>query len=364
MFRSDELNILAVDIESLKHVLRVIAGVKEITTDAEMTICDITERYHMMDLLHLEVSAEEVEMVANLNTLWADLVQKSSEVQQTLIGTKKVFAEVTRNDIEQFQLHLAEFIKDFRENGPGSVTEDLDLGQTLVVKFRGEIDKVEKKRLELVSAERLFDLPPQSYSDFILLQKDLEDLELIYSQYVEQKAKREEWGETLWVNLNMQELQEGTEHLFMNLRKLPKALKSLEPYKALEKTVRDFRDSLPLIADLKNESLRERHWKELMSKTDIYFDMRPDIFSLEHIFNMELNRFVDVIGNILNAAMKEQAIEKGIRDLEETWSAMKLTVVKYFKGTSDRGYVITALNEITPVLEDNIMQLQGMAVSR
>jgi len=50
-----------------------------------------------------------------------------------------------------------------------------------------------------------------------------------------------------------------------------------------------------------------------MQQTGIEFDMNPETFTLQNIFAMELSRFVENIGEILNTAIKEAAIEKGIK---------------------------------------------------
>jgi len=84
-------------------------------------------------------------------------------------------------------------------------------------------------------------------------------------------------------------------------------------YGGLEDRLKGFRDALPLLMDLKHDAMRDRHWRKLMQQTGIEFDMNPDTFTLQNIFAMELSRFVDDIGDILNTAIKEAAIEKGIK---------------------------------------------------
>jgi dynein heavy chain len=74
--------------------------------------------------------------------------------------------------------------------------------------------------------------------------------------------------------------------------------------------MKEFRESLPLMLDLKNEALRERHWRTLMKETGIEFDMNSESFTLENLFQMNLQRFNDVIQNIVTSATKELQIEK------------------------------------------------------
>ena len=55
---------------------------------------------------------------------------------------------------------------------------------------------------------------------------------------------------------------------------------------------------------------------------------------------------------------------QGVKEVEETWANMKFTVFKYTKGTLERGFIVGSVDEVTQVLDDNAMQLQGMLASR
>ncbi|CAF3436873.1 unnamed protein product, partial [Rotaria sp. Silwood2] len=48
-----------------------------------------------------------------------------------------------------------------------------------------------------------------------------------------------------------------------------------------------FRSSLPIMADLKNEALRERHWRQIIQETNINIDLTNNILTLENIFSNE-----------------------------------------------------------------------------
>lgn len=56
----------------------------------------------------------------------------------------------------------------------------------------------------------------------------------------------------------MQVLQEGIEGFLKAHRKLPKQVRSMPVAYHLETKMKAFRDSIPLLLDLKNEALRER----------------------------------------------------------------------------------------------------------
>lgn len=60
------------------------------------------------------------------------------------------------------------------------------------------------------------------------------------------------------MNLNVQVLQEGIEAYLKTLRKLPKQVRSMPVAYHLEMKMKAFKESIPLLLDLKNEALRER----------------------------------------------------------------------------------------------------------
>lgn len=75
--------------------------------------------------------------------------------------------------------------------------------------------------------------------------------------YIPQVAKTE-WSQTLWVNLDIEVLQDGIEGLIKSLRKLPKDVRALPVSFFLEGRMKEFKESLPLLLDLKNKALRDR----------------------------------------------------------------------------------------------------------
>lgn len=60
------------------------------------------------------------------------------------------------------------------------------------------------------------------------------------------------------MDLNIQLLQEGVEGFIKRLRQLPKDVQALPVALFLEGRLKEFRESLPLLLDLKNEALRDR----------------------------------------------------------------------------------------------------------
>lgn len=278
--------------------------------------------------------------------------------------TKERFQTVTAGQVSNFLQVINAFVTKFDTEGPGAVGEDMDTGVKLMEEYIGLFADMEARRLELCQAELLFDMQLTDYTDYLRCQTDFKNFEYVYRVYKAQKGARDVWGKTLWSNLSPQALVDGMETFVKDFRKLPKAARISAPGVMLDLKMKQFKNVVPLMVALKNEALRERHWKQLMQKTGRVFDMSPDRFTLDNMFAMELHKYQEIAEEIINNAIKELSIEKGVRDIAEVWAVMNFTVFKHMKGNEDRGYILGPTDEIMQVLEDNAMNLQSMAGSQ
>ncbi|KAK1328247.1 hypothetical protein QTO34_011819 [Cnephaeus nilssonii] len=315
----------------------------------ELRYRDVQERYRTMAMYNLHC---EKELVDRIESMWQDLFTNSVNVEHALGSIKRTFTEITRGEIMNFRQQIEDFAKRFYLEGPGSVGEDLDSGMDLLGSFERELGRHEKNRQELANAEKLFDLPITMYPELLKVQKEMTGLRMIYELYESLKVAKEEWSQTLWINLNVQFLQEGIEGFLRSLRKFPRMVRNLAVAFHLEAKMKAFKDSIPLLLDLKHEALRDRaHGKDRRVFRD------DETFTLENMFAMELDKHADVLNEIVTAAIKEIAIEKAVKEILDTWENMKFSVVKYFKGTQERGYIFGCL-------DDNTFNLQSISGSR
>jgi dynein heavy chain len=71
------------------------------------------------------------------------------------------------------------------------------------------------------------------------------------------------------VNLNPEVLLDGMGNFMREFRYFNEAVKQLPVGKVLDTRMEEFKNSVPLFVELKNDALRDRHWQELMDKTGL-----------------------------------------------------------------------------------------------
>ncbi|XP_061762564.1 dynein axonemal heavy chain 10-like [Nerophis ophidion] len=350
--------------ENLKNVLGTISDIRDMSLNVKLSITDIQEKYRTLAMYKVQVGEDEKELMENINQIWNDLFAESRRVDRSLTNVKISFKATTKGMTEEFQQNLSVFVNSFNTEGPGAVGDDLDKGLSLMESYEAELAKMVEGRQDLANAERLLDLPVTVYPEIVSIQKDMNGFRKVYDIYQDQKAAKNKWSQTLWADLDIYSLQDGVEGFLKDFRKLPKDVRTLPVAYILEGRMKEFRDSLPLLLDLKNEALRERHWKELMERTGTSFDMNPSSFTLENMFAMELHKYADVIGEIVTSGVKELGIEKGVKEVVETWGSMKFNIQAYSKGPQQQCSVLGAVDEILLIVDNDAMNLQSMAGSR
>ncbi|KAJ0174233.1 hypothetical protein K1T71_010379 [Dendrolimus kikuchii] len=351
-------------LEDFKLVMATISLVQQLTITAEVRYRGMQEIFHMLKKHNIDVSEDDINFAKNLETFWGSLYQTSLFRGNTLEQTKEKFSKLNVVEISNFLKELDDFVEKFDSEGPATVGDDMDRGMVLMEEYSKYFDELESRKKILQAAEQLFDNPLADFSNFNRAKTDFLAMDQIYKIYKAQKFARELWAKTLWVNLNPQALVDGIEQFFRDYRKLPKIVRLSPTGMMLDLKMKQFKNVVPLMVSLKNEAMRERHWRELMAKTGQDFDMSPDRFTLENMFAMQLHKYQDVAEEIVNHAIKELAIERGVKDIQETWASIAFTVQRHFNRGEDRGYTLNPCDEIIVKLDDDAMSLQSMAASQ
>lgn len=94
------------------------------------------------------------------------------------------------------------------------------------------------------------------------------------------------------------------------IRKLEKSLKDPErfhPFVKLKASIKGFKDSLPLIGNLTDPAVIERHWKRIMEETgkDIG-EINLKTFTLAKVFELELQKYEEKVMEICKEAKEEK----------------------------------------------------------
>lgn len=115
-------------------------------------------------------------------------------------------------------------------------------------------------------------------------------------------------------------MNEKIEAFSNRCKKLPARLREYNAYKTLKVQIEDFQIVLPILQEFTKESIRDRHWEEVMTITNSSFDFAGPEFRLQSLLDINMVAKKDEIEEVTDGADKQLKIEKGLEDIEARWS--------------------------------------------
>ena len=122
-------------------------------------------------------------------------------------------------------------------------------------------------------------------------------LQPLYDLYKELKAIIKDYSSTLWMKLDAEQLQKSIDKLYNQMRRKlsQKYPHEHSVYRQLNESILAFKNSIPLIIQLKNGSITDRHWEKLMKLTNKKFEASIKTMTLKEVFDMKLEKHESII---------------------------------------------------------------------
>ena len=285
------------DLESLKYVLNVITNLADAKVEMQLSCDELVERYRTLKMYAIELDPNEYLSAENLVTECKKLMNLGKTMDLRLVRVKARFREVTKGDVQKFKERVIALQTRYIQSGPSNSSIPLSDAFALFEEFTQEIAKCQARQAELVNAEQLFNLDfykQVGYPELTDVVGRMQKLKHIFDVFIAYRNFYEDQSSKLWADLDVPSLEGGVKDLEMLQRKLDKSLKEIPTFRNLQNTISAFKESIPLIASLKNDAMKARHWEKIMKATNIQFEMDPKTFTVGKLFQMELNRFTDV----------------------------------------------------------------------
>uniref|UniRef100_F7HBY3 Dynein axonemal heavy chain 2 n=1 Tax=Macaca mulatta TaxID=9544 RepID=F7HBY3_MACMU len=193
--------------------------------------------------------------------------------------------------------------------------------------------------------------------------KELDALQQVWEITRDWEENWNEWKTGRFLTLQTETMETMAHGLFRRLTRLAKEYKdrNWEIIETTRSKIEQFKRTMPLISDLRNPALRERHWDQVRDEIQREFDQESESFTLEQIVELGMDQHVEKIGEISASATKELAIEVALQNIAKTWDVTQLDIVPY----KDKGHHrLRGTEEIFQALEDNQVALSTMKASR
>ncbi|EKX52600.1 hypothetical protein GUITHDRAFT_157080 [Guillardia theta CCMP2712] len=348
-------------LDNFKHLLQVIQETTESSTEIEAVCIDLQEKFDILNFYRIQVDAKSSQEALEIKGKWLDVVREARQKSHEVSKIKKQFAFTTNQECETFIGECDAFLKRLNEEGPAAPDIDLDYAVDLASAYAVEMKEMTKRKEGISMAMKLFGLEAATFTSLAKATELLACLQEIVSVYSDFRESCRNWsGALFFQELDIEALNSGVAAYLVKHRKISKNAQRLQLYEKLGSAIVAFQKSLPLISELKSEAMRPRHWKKLLPSIEI----NPNTFTLQELFALNLSEQAERVTEIVTEAQKEVAIEKGLEEIETNWKSQGLDLFKYERDGQDRGYCLKGTDEITLLLDDNLMNIASMSASK
>jgi dynein heavy chain len=181
-------------------------------------------------------------------------------------------------------------------------------------------------------------------------------------------SNKETWTNGSFLALDPEAVEAAVGTLLRNLNKSGKTFERLGLSQCnviafqVREEVDEFKVKVPIITNLRNPGMRERHWIELVEKTGAVipeFD-KMDAMSLQNLVDMQLVEKMADVEKVAERSSKEFQIEVALNKMQEAWESVELFVELYREtGTC----ILKGVDDYMALLDEHVTMTQAMALS-
>ncbi|XP_074081622.1 dynein axonemal heavy chain 2 isoform X3 [Macrotis lagotis] len=350
-------------LEELGVSLQLMEDLQRDLASTESQIPPIHEQFTILEKYEVQVSEDVLEMLDNLNGEWVSFQQVLLDSDQMLKRQKEKFKTGLIHSADDFKKKARSLLEDFDSKGPFTSNVGFAAALDQIAAVRAMLTAMKDEENTLHSNLGIFKIEQPASKDLQNLEKELDALQQVWEITRDWEENWSQWKTGQFLTLQTDAMENMAHGLYRRLVRLGKEYKdrNWEIIETTRSKIEQFKRTMPLISDLRNPALRERHWDQVKDEVQRVFDQESDSFTLEQIVELGMDQHVEKIGEISASATKELAIEVALQNIAKTWDVTQLDIVPY----KDKGHHrLRGTEDVFQALEDNQVALSTMKASR
>ncbi|XP_071375886.1 dynein axonemal heavy chain 2, partial [Centroberyx affinis] len=347
----------------LGESLKLLETIQGDLAKTEAQIPPIHEQFAILEKYEVTVEQAVQEMLESLNREWLWFQQVVIDSDVMLKKHKEKFKSGLILSSEEFKKKMQTAVKEFNTTGPFGSAVSSESALEQIAALRGQLEALKQEESIILHGLSIFKIEQPPSKDVQTLEKDLDYLQQVWGITREWNANWDTWKAGQFATLQTESMENTAQAMFKKLHKLSRDLKDKhwDIVDFSKNKIDQFKRTIPLITDLRNPAMRDRHWQQIRHELQRPFDQTAAEFTLEKIISLGLDQCADRICEISGAASKELSIEQGLEGITETWEETFLDIAPY----KDKGHHrLRGTEEVFQALEDNQVTLSTMKASR
>lgn len=141
------------------------------------------------------------------------------------------------------------------------------------------------------------------------------------------------------------------------MRDFPNKMRSYQIYEVYVEQLKNYKKVNDILMDLRNDAMKPKHWKELLSKLRITTKF-SDI-ALQELWCADLLGKSKFVNDVLTQARGEAILENFLNQIKEMWAVQEVDLVKY----QNKCKLIKGWDDLFALVDDHMNNISSMKMS-
>ncbi|GAA5960288.1 hypothetical protein JCM21900_000936 [Sporobolomyces salmonicolor] len=283
------------------------------------------------------------------------LSRKNASIQEQLAGLQlKIVAED-----KILQNRIQEIVAEWEADKPIQGALKAEIAMNAINVFEGRVNRLKEQYDMLSKAKESLDLELVKDDRLEPVLEEIRDLKAVWTALSGVWAQIADLRDVLWSSIQSRKLRQQLDALLATTREMPSKMRQYAAFEHVQETLRVHLKANTLVADLKSEALRERHWRQLYKVLRVTGQYSPSAMTLGTVWDLDLKRNEALIKDVIVQAQGEMALEEFLKQVKETWTSYTLDLVNYQNKTR----LIRGWDELFTKCGENLNSLTAMKLS-
>ena len=241
---------------------------------------------------------------------------------------------------------------DFR---PEDAVKSLTILEGKFARLREERDSIQNAKEALELTEPGVMSPSEDRVQVAM--EELADLKGVWLGLSKVWENIDQMKETPWMTVQPRKLRQQIDGLSTQLKELPARFRQYSSYEHVKKVLASYAKVNVLVVELKSEALKERHWKSLMRKLCVNWQLSE--LTLGQVWDIDLQRNEGIVREVLAVAQGEKALEEFMKQVTEVWKGYELELINY----QNKSRLIRGWDDLFNKVKEHISSVVAMKFS-
>jgi len=223
--------------------------------------------------------------------------------------------------------------------------------------YDGRVTQLQEHMVLLAQAKQALELEVSSTTSLELVIEEIGDLKGVWQALAEVWEKLTPIRETAWSAVIPRKVRTFLDEVGESLKQLPNRMRQYEAFEFLRNQIKSYQKVNNVVSDLRSESMRDRHWKSLMTKLNLRCMFSE--LTLGDLWDADLEAQNKIVQDVIRVAQGEMALEEYLRQVREHWEQFELETISY----QGKCRLIKGWDDLFLKLNDHLQSLGSMKMS-